>query len=86
MQVISFRQLSIFGGKANRSVILPYVLVVFQDFCLYLSYNNVSGVTTDSHNGHITARLPDRVYLDRTASFSFSLFIRAHQLTLESIG
>uniref|UniRef100_A0A8C1B0P9 Cation channel sperm associated auxiliary subunit gamma n=1 Tax=Cyprinus carpio carpio TaxID=630221 RepID=A0A8C1B0P9_CYPCA len=59
--------------------------VLYKDFCLYLSYNNVSGVTTDS-KGHITARLPDRVYLDRTASFSFSLFIRAHQLTLESIG
>ncbi|XP_058614641.1 cation channel sperm-associated auxiliary subunit gamma-like isoform X4 [Onychostoma macrolepis] len=59
--------------------------VLYKDLCLYLSYNNVSGVTTDS-NGHITARLPDRVYLDRTASFSFSLFIRAHKLTLESIG
>lgn len=86
MQVLSFRQLSeYFGGKSNRSVIILCVLVVFQDFCLYLSYNNVSGVTTDSHR-RITARLPDRVYLDRTASFSFSLFIRAHQLTLESIG
>ncbi|XP_052443579.1 cation channel sperm-associated auxiliary subunit gamma-like [Carassius gibelio] len=59
--------------------------VHYKDFCLYLSYNNVSGVTTDS-KGNITTRLPDRVYLDRTASFSFSLFIRAHQLTLESIG
>ncbi|XP_043076636.1 cation channel sperm-associated protein subunit gamma-like [Puntigrus tetrazona] len=59
--------------------------VLYKDLCLYLSYNNVSGVTTDSKE-LMTARLPDRVYLDRTASFSFSLFIRAHQLTLESIG
>ncbi|XP_050949582.1 cation channel sperm-associated auxiliary subunit gamma-like [Labeo rohita] len=57
------------------------------DFCSYLSYNNVSGVNTDSkEHSDITPRLPDRVYLDRAGSFSFSLFIRAHQLTLESIG
>ncbi|KAK2873050.1 hypothetical protein Q8A67_022947 [Cirrhinus molitorella] len=61
--------------------------LVYKDFCPYLSYNNVSGVTTDSKgHSHITPRLPDRVYLDRAASFSFSLFIRAHQLILESIG
>ncbi|XP_073680041.1 cation channel sperm-associated auxiliary subunit gamma-like [Garra rufa] len=61
--------------------------VLYEDFCSYLSYNNVSGVNTDS-KGHsdITPRLPDRVYLDRGASFSFSLFIRAHKLTLESFG
>ncbi|XP_051950210.1 cation channel sperm-associated auxiliary subunit gamma-like [Xyrauchen texanus] len=67
--------------------------VAYKDLYSYLVYisESSSGVIVDmegfSHPDlSTTSTLPDRVYLDRTASYSFSLYLRAQQLTQDPMG